>query len=331
MTLARARSARPLGGVAVAFDLSDLRTDLTLEAATIARRGLAGLPGVETQEEERHGIGVYRVRVVDEAGRRATGKAIGRYVTIEAVGLLRPDRALEERVARVLAAELGALLSLAPDAHVLVVGLGNSNATPDALGPRVVDQVLVTRHLRRRTPRDLAGGLRTVSAVAPGVLGQTGIETSDLITGIVRQVRPDAVIAVDALAARGIGRICSSIQLADTGIQPGSGVGSHRAGITKETLGVAQVVAVGIPTVVHAMTIAMDTVDLVAERVGGPLRDLPVEVKRRIVEDVLSPTVGDLMVTPKEIDELIADMARLVAAGINAALHPAVADRPFLL
>lgn len=308
-----------------------VRTDLALEAARLAGAGLESLPGVDTQDEMRGDVHVYRVAVRDKRGVRATGKEIGHYVTIDALGLRDRNRDLQEQVARALAAELERMLALPPDAHVLVVGLGNWNATPDALGPRVVDGLLVTRHLHEQVPSDMRGDLRTVSAIAPGVLGQTGIETSDIITGIVRQVRPDAVLAVDALAAHGIQRICSTIQLADTGIRPGSGVGSTREGISKESLGVDRVVAVGIPTVVHAMTIASDTIDLVVDRLkDGALIRLSPEEKRRLISEVLSPTIGDLMVTPKEIDQLMEDMARVVAAGINAALHPRVARQPSL-
>ncbi|MBE3589853.1 MAG: GPR endopeptidase [Firmicutes bacterium] len=320
--------------------VGELRTDLALEATQHAQKGqggLAGLPGVRV-EERRHGdIVVHRVDVLDEEGERATGKARGHYVTLDTPGVRNRDRGLQEQVARALAEEIRRMLPIGPDAHVLVVGLGNWNATPDALGPRVVDNLLVTRHLQNQVPADLRGGLRPVSAIAPGVLGLTGIETTDIIAGIVKEIRPDAVLAVDALAARSIRRICSTIQLADTGIRPGSGVGNDRGGISRETLGVEHVLAIGVPTVVHAFTIASDTVDLLIESLrsrpgfGDCFRNFSPEQKNRLIEEVLSPTVGDLMVTPKEIDVIIEDMSRVVAAGINAALHPRVAEQPTLV
>jgi spore protease len=217
------------------------------------------------------------------------------------------------------------------------VGLGNWNATPDALGPRVVENLLVTRHLGKQVPANLAGSLRPVAAIAPGVLGLTGIETGDVIRGIVDRIRPDAVIAVDALATRSIDRILRTVQIADTGIRPGSGVGNRRAGIDRDTLGVP-VVAVGVPTVVSAATIAGDAIELLAQRLeeaspsaADALRDLLGDDRHDVISEVLAPAVGDLMVTPKEIDILIDDMARIVSAGINAALHPQVAAQDLLL
>lgn len=312
--------------------IGELRTDLALEATQHAQQGLGQLPGVRV-EERRHGdVVVHRVEVLNEEGERATGKARGHYVTLDTPGVRNRDRAMQGQVARALADEIRHMMPIPPDAHVLVVGLGNWNATPDALGPRVVDNLLVTRHLQNQVPADLRGRLRPVSAIAPGVLGLTGIETTDIIAGIVKEIRPDAVLAIDALAARSIRRICSTIQLADTGIRPGSGVGNDRGGIHRETLGVDWVVAIGVPTVVHAFTIASDTVDLLIESLrsrpgfGDCFRHFSPEEKNRLIEEVLSPTVGDLMVTPKEIDVIIDDMSRVLAAGINAALHPGMAD-----
>ncbi len=310
------------------------RTDLALEAHEAARGRAARLPGVEFREERAGEVVVSSVTILDETGAAAMGKPPGRYVTIEARSLLRRDTEVREQVARRLAEELGRLLP-GPEARVFVVGLGNWKATPDALGPKVVARLLVTRHLADYVPADLQGGLGSLCALAPGVLGLTGLETVEIVEGVARRVSPDVVVAVDALAARSIGRILTTVQLSDAGIHPGSGVGNHRRALTRESLGIP-VVAVGVPTVVHAFTIAMDTVDLLVQRLRAThpfysyLDRLEGTRKHEVIQEVLHPFVGDLMVTPKEIDLLVDDLAEVVAAGINAAVHPRVRAQPSL-
>jgi len=305
-------------------------TDLAVEAIRPPER----IPGVAVEEDHRGLLQISRVRIESEEAELRVGKRRGRYITLEAPGLRRRNAALQEDTARALADELRSFLPEDPDAEILVVGLGNWNATPDALGPRVVGDLLITRHLRDQVPEDLRGGLRSLCAVAPGVLGTTGIETGEIIRAIVDRVKPDAMIAVDALASRSIERIAATIQLADTGIHPGSGVGNDRGDLSSETLGVP-VIAVGVPTVVHAFTIASDTIDLLIQRIPrraefAGLRAMGSEEKRRLIAEVLTPSVGDLMVTPKEVDVLIEDMSRIIAAGINAAVHPKIAQQPTL-
>lgn len=305
------------------------QTDLAIESFDAQ----VSPPGINIATEQSPGITVTRVQVLDETGAQQVGKPPGNYVTIEAPGLLDRSRDLQEKVAAALAQDLSRLLNLPPDAHVFVVGLGNWRATPDALGPQVMERLLVTRHLEQFVPADVKGRLRPVSALAPGVLGITGIETGEIIRGIVARIQPDAIIAVDALAARGLGRMLTTVQIADTGIHPGSGVGNHRAGITNETMGVP-VIAIGVPTVVQAATIAHHVVDVLLQHVRelngqqnqaySLLRDMEDSVRRAMVEQVLTTSVGPLMVTPKEIDVHIEQMADVVAAGINQALHPGV-------
>jgi spore protease len=309
---------------------SQVWTDLAVESIRTPER----IPGVAVEEDHRGLLQISRVRIETEEAELRVGKRRGRYITLEAPGLRRRNAALQEDTARALADELRSFLPEEQDAEILVVGLGNWNATPDALGPRVVGDLLITRHLREQVPEDLRGGLRSLCAVAPGVLGTTGIETSEIIRAIVDRIKPDAMIAVDALASRSIDRIAATIQLADTGIHPGSGVGNDRGDLSSETLGVP-VIAVGVPTVVHAFTIASDTVDLLIQRIPrraefAGLRAMGGEEKRRLIAEVLTPSVGDLMVTPKEIDVLIEDMSRIIAAGINAAVHPKIAQQPTL-
>lgn len=310
------------------FTQIDARTDLALEATDILRARVGReIPGVQVNEEKQDGLTVTRVQVLDERGEQAIGKVKGTYVTIEAPDLRQRNRELQEKVARVIGRELQGMLPPGNDYLVLVVGLGNWRATPDALGPRVVNNILVTRHLQDYVPQDLKGGLRPVAAIAPGVLGTTGIETGEVIRGIVDRIRPTAVVAIDALAARSVKRIMATIQIADSGIHPGSGVGTKRTGITRETLGVP-VMAIGVPTVVHAITIASETLDLLVDQLRGSnqlyhiLQQMGSQDQRRLIEEVLTPEVGDLMVTPKEVDALIDDTSHLLAGGINAALHP---------
>ncbi len=318
------------GGWHKVFSASDVRTDLALEAHAAARgTGPQEMPGVTVNEERGPDVSVTRMEIFTPQAAQLLGKTMGRYVTIEAPALRRRNRQLQEEVAGVLARELAALMNLNPWDEVLVVGLGNWNATPDALGPRVVGGLLVSRHLRAHVPPELANRLRGVAALAPGVLGLTGIETGEIVRGVVDRAAPQAVIVVDALAARSIDRIATTIQLADTGINPGSGVGNPRASITRDNLGVP-VYAIGVPTVVHAVTIANDTLDLVASQLQAqepawqPLAAMDRERKHSLISQVLSPEVGDLVVTPKEIDVLIRDISRAVAGGVNAALHPAI-------
>ena len=219
------------------------------------------------------------------------------------------------------ALEAAAFYRLLPElGAVLVIGLGNRRITADSLGPRVVDGVLVTRHMRENTPASLKGRLRAVSAVAPGVLGVTGMETAEVVRGIVEHTRPEAVIAVDALAARETARICTTMQIADTGIQPGSGVGNHRLGLNEESLGVP-VIAVGVPMVVYAATIARDALELLMEDLA-PDGEEHAGALDALVDRVVARRLGDLVVTPREVDERVTRMADLLALGINRALQP---------
>lgn len=225
-----------------------------------------------------------------------------------------------------LARELGGLIPLPRNATVLIVGLGNWNVTPDALGPRAVEKIVVTRHLQEMLSPELKGGVRSTCAIAPGVLGITGMETAEIVHGIVGTIKPDAVIAIDALAAASSHRVITTVQLANTGIHPGSGVGNRRFGLTEQSLGVP-VIAIGVPTVVHASTIAMDTINTLQQhasfaRYFKSMETLSDQDRQVIVRQVLPEALGDLMVTPKEVDRLIADIASVIAGGINQAMHP---------
>ena len=266
------------------------------------------------------GVTHTRIRIEDENAAELLGRRRGEYITVECRDLPRCDARKRELLARMLA--LGVRGMLPPEGEVLVVGLGNRNVTADALGTRVVERMLVTRHLQQTLASELRGRLRGVSAIAPGVLGITGIETAELCRGLVRHVRPQAVIAIDALAAYETDRICTTVQITDTGIQPGSGVGNHRLGLTEETLGV-KVIAVGVPMVVYASTIARDAMARLIRDYGmlEPEREHAADT---LLHQVTEGFLGEMVVTPREIDELVLNVASLLSDGLNQALHPSL-------
>lgn len=320
------------------LSLYSVRTDLALEAKEIASNRLGdAIPGVHTETSEDDGdMIVTRMDIASDEGARAVGKLPGHYVTIEVPRLREKDSDLQDRVATRLAQEFASFLQrigIGKEARVLIIGLGNYNVTPDALGPLVVENVMVTRHYFELMPEQVSPGYRPVSAVAPGVLGTTGIETSEIVQGIVEKSRPDLVIAIDALASRALERVNTTIQIADTGIHPGSGVGNKRKGLTKEFLHVP-VIAIGVPTVVYASTIVNSTMDMMlnhfknqtsnTNQIFGMLESMEENERLQLVKEVLDPVGHNLLVTPKDIDQFIEDMANIIASGLNAALHEAI-------
>lgn len=310
------------------------RLDLALEAQELASNQFGrSIPGVEIETEKDKGIMISRISILSKEGMDALGKMPGRYVTIEVPGLRRKDTELQDRVAMRFAKEFESFLhniGIQEDDKALIIGLGNANVTPDSLGPLVVDNVMVTRHFFEMMPEQTSNGYRPVSAVAPGVLGTTGIETGEIVQGIVEKSKPDFVIAVDALASRALERLNTTIQIADTGISPGSGIGNKRMGLTLETLGVP-VIAIGVPTVVYASTIVHNSFELVmnhfkqktnnTQYIFGVLDKMNAQERLEMVKEVLNPLGQDLLVTPKEIDEFIEDIANVLAIGLNAGLH----------
>lgn len=346
-----------------------VRTDLAVEAKDMYVEKEQGkkpnIKGVEIQNHEEKGIRVSYVKI-DEEGAERLGKKAGNYITIYADGVKNQDTKSQENAAGVLASELEKLLELnhvPEDGRGLIVGLGNWNVTPDALGPMTTEKILVTSHLFQLEYEMVSVGYRSVGAVTPGVMGVTGIETSEIIVGVIEQFKPDFVIAIDALASRSIERINETIQLSDSGIHPGSGVGNKRKELSKETLGVP-VIAIGVPTVVDAVTITNDTIDFLLKHLGnewnnkdrpfqalvpggfsfgkkkleekdmpsleqrktflGMVGTLSEEEKRALIKEVLTPMGHNMIVTPKEVDGFMKDMAHLLASGINAALHEKV-------
>lgn len=312
-----------------------IRTDLAIEAREFysKQEDKKDIPGVEVDMDKGENYTVTRVKVVEDIGARIMGKPKGNYITIEVPKLRENDKDLQDEAGKVLAGEVERLVNLSDQSVIMVVGLGNWNVTPDALGPRVVEHLLVTRHIKEYVPDQIDEGVRSVCAIAPGVLGITGIETSEIIRGIVDKVKPDIVIAIDALASRKMERISTTIQLADTGINPGSGVGNNRKELSRQSMGVP-VIAIGVPTVVDAATMANDTIDMVIDTLISEspksgefynmLKNMDKTEKYRLINEVISPYIGNLMVTPKEIDRLIDDMAIVIANGLNIALHPSI-------
>ena len=271
------------------------RTDLAAEAHELWQQSAGkttALGGVRARDETLQGLALHLVEILDSEGERALGKPRGTYLTLEVGALRRGDT---ETFARIAGAVNAALSPMLPETGcVLVAGIGNRNMTPDALGPRVLDHILVTRHLGKILP-----DLRPVAAVGAGVLGTTGMEVAEWVRGCAQRVKPAAVILVDALAARSLDRLCSTIQIADSGLVPGSGVGNHRMALDRSTLGVP-VISVGVPTVVEAATLARD---LTGREEGWEARE-------------------PFFVTPDSIDAKISDLAKLVGYGIDLALQP---------
>lgn len=312
--------------------MNNIRTDLAIEASAIYNKTdeeISKIDGVKVESEEFGEIKVTHVEVTNKSGEKAIGKEMGNYITIESPGIRSGDEECIDSTTRILAKELKKLLPKSQNFTVLAVGLGNWNVTPDALGPKVISDIKVTRHLFEYVPEYIDEETRSVCAVSPGVLGITGIETSEIIKGIVDMVRPDVIIAIDALASRKTNRISTTVQLADTGITPGSGVGNKRKGLNKEYLGVP-VIAIGVPTVVDAATVANDAIELLIENIrasakeGASMSGIAdtFDAKHRypLIKEVLTPYVGDLIVTPKEVDGIIEEVSLIISDAVNIAL-----------
>ena len=285
------------------------RTDLAVEAIE-NHKTAAALPHVRQSDRTLEGFAVHEVRILSEDAAREIGKPQGRYLTLELDALIRREEDAFPRACKALSTLLRELLPHPNDGPVLIAGLGNRMITPDAIGPQTADHVIATRHLVAQSPAIFADW-RPVSALAPGVLGQTGVETGEVICGVLDRVRPAAVIAVDALAAGRLSRLLRTVQLADTGITPGAGVGNARAAHNEETLGVP-VIAVGVPTVVDGATLAHE----ISSQLGQPACEA--------LDDLSQP----VMVTTRDIDREVADISRMIGYAVNMALHPhlSVAD-----
>ena len=300
----------------------NIRTDLAVEIRDMYKKAEKiedEIPGVKTDiENVEEGFTITEVKILSEEGSNALGKPIGSYYTLEADNLHLGIEEISTKVEKKISIILKSLLNLSTDDTVLVVGLGNEDVTPDSVGPTVVSKIDVTSHLIKYVPQYIKEGTRAVSAIIPGVLGTTGIETSDIIEAITEKINPDAVIVIDALAARNIKRIKNTIQIANTGIAPGSGVGNNRQRIDKELLGVP-VIAIGIPTVVDSKTIVSDVIEGIIAK-----ENVDVEKKEQyynFIENMLPGIENNSMVTPNEIDEVVTNISDIIANGINMALN----------
>lgn len=280
--------------------MTGFRTDLAVEEC---ERFSSPPQGVTQRIMDVGKARIIRIVVETEGAGEALGKPIGKYITVET----EPFYTVSDYDDGRQAAVSGEISKLLPsEGAVLVAGLGNTDITPDAFGVKVVSKILATRHLSGETTKDMGlGELRPVAAVATGVLGKTGIETGEILKGIVERIKPSAVIAVDALASKSLSRLGKTVQISDAGIIPGSGVGNARKELSQKSLGVP-VIAVGVPTVVDGATLVHDLVENFDE-----------ELSKRI-----SPEGKQMMVTPREIDLVVENAANLVALSINRALHP---------
>lgn len=311
-----------------------IRTDLAVEAKELYEKECSKkIQGVEVSNTKKGEIKITNVKVISDEGERAIGKPKGTYITIDMPRLVHYDADAMDNVSEVLAEELSKLIKLENNMTALVVGLGNWNITPDALGPKVTSRIMVTRHLKELVPNSIDERIRPVCALAPGVLGLTGMETSEIIKGVVNKIKPNLIICIDALASRKMERVNSTIQIGTTGISPGSGVGNRRMEISEKTLGIP-VIAIGVPTVVDAATMANDTIDMVLDEMirsseqGGKFYDMLKSIdkneKQKMIREILHPYVGNLMVTPKEVDMIIDSISKIIANGINISLQPAL-------
>lgn len=308
----------------------NFRTDLALERRDILRKNnnLDEIDGIETEEKNiDENLKITRVKITNENGEQAIGKKIGTYVTIDIKNLKLAEEDEVQKSSEILSEELREIISkhIAPQDDVLVVGLGNVYVTPDSLGPKVIKTIDVTRHIIKYLPQYIDENARPVSAISPGVLGTTGIETLEILEGIVQNVKPKLLIVIDALASRSIERISSTIQISDTGIVPGAGVGNTRKELSQNTLGIP-VLAIGIPTVVESAVLLNDCLDLFITKLQEEaksneyLNNLKNKDNYEEIKEALNPNDYNMIVTPKEIDELIENMSNIVSRGINYAM-----------
>lgn len=309
----------------------NIRTDLALEAKESFEEDDVKIRGVRVEEEEDKELEIRTTTVVIETenGAKTMGKPVGTYITMEAPNMSVPDEDYHREISRVLAGHVRSLMG-EEEQSVLVVGLGNRDVTPDALGPHVVNNLRITRHVIKEYGKmNLEEGqTHMTSAIVPGVMAQTGMETLEIIRGVVEETKPTLVIVIDALAARSTRRLSRTIQITNTGINPGSGVGNHRNGINAQCLGVP-VIAIGVPTVVDAATIVNDTMENLVEsmdhseqikNLGGALGTLNRVEKQQMIRELISPHLNTMFVTPKDIDETVKRISYTISEGLNMAL-----------
>ena len=310
-----------------------IRTDLALETQEKFKEDQVEIKGVKVEEEfvKESEIKITKVFIETENGAKIMGKPKGRYITLESPHMNEEDLGSHEKISKQIAEIMKEMLPKKQgEISVLVVGLGNREVTPDALGPRVVDHMMITRHILKEFGAYAFGKKEEniISGIAPGVMAQTGMESLEIIKGVVKQTNPDCIIVIDALAARNSRRLARTIQITDTGINPGSGVGNHRHGFHEESLGIP-VIAIGIPTVVDAATIVSDTMSNLIQamnkhsdlkNVGNALETLSEAESHDLIRELLSPNLNTMFVTPKDIDESVKRLSFMISEGLNMAL-----------
>lgn len=299
--------------------MNSIRTDLAVEAHEMASApSKKEIDGVEVSQYENDGVFVTIINITNKNGEMEIGKPIGKYITLEAPKLNYSNE-VYERACIELSRQIRSICNIKNSTKTLVAGLGNKLITPDALGPEVVSKLMITNHIKTYMSDFLDETYSSVCAIIPGVLGTTGIETTEIIKGVAEKIKPEIVIVVDALAARSVERISTTIQISDTGINPGSGVENKRTGINEKSIG-TKVIAIGVPTVVDAATIASDSIDA-AFGESERFNCFSGIDKREVINKALSENAGNMMVTPKDIDLVIQRAAKTIANGINLALH----------
>lgn len=301
----------------------EIRTDLALENREIYRSAQKiedEIPGIETEiDDSDSDILITKVKILSDEGANALGKPIGNYITIESQMMNDEVENIDNKIIQKVSEIIKDISHLVKSDTVLVVGLGNGDVTPDALGPKVIENLQITRHLIEYAPEYVKEGTRAVSAIIPGVLGTTGIETSEIVKGIVDRINPNLVIVIDALASKNMDRIGKTIQISDTGIIPGSGVGNSRFAITKDVLGVPTIV-IGVPTVVGVPTIVDEAIKYVIDKNEDETKKEELK-QTNYMKEILENKKFDFMVTPKDIDDIISNLSSLVADSINMALN----------
>ena len=308
-----------------------IRTDLALEATEICEEQSTALDGVVVDTKKLEDCTITTVEIINEIGSKIMNKEIGKYITLESDLMKFDDDDSREKVINYLKDELIEIFGTDQSKKTLIIGLGNWNITSDALGPRAVSKTLVTRHIFKNYNKDYDDDFSEVAALSPGVMGITGIETVEIVKSIVDKIKPDRVVAIDALASRKMDRVNSTIQISTGGIAPGGGVGNKRKALDKSYLGV-DVIAIGVPTVVDAATLTIDVLDLAIDNLIEAsqensefykmLTKLKEEEKYQLIKDSLDPYDKNLIVTPKDIDETIENLAIIISEGLNRSLHP---------
>jgi spore protease len=299
-----------------------IRTDLALEARESFPEDDVEIKGVILTEDydEKNDIRVSIVEIKDERGAKAMQKPIGTYITIEAPRISQSDDDYYRPASEEIAKQLRSLAGNLKKEEILVVGLGNREVTPDALGPQVVDNLFITRHLIREYGEDFKekNHLGNVSAISPGVMAQTGMETSEIIKGIIEETKPKLLIVIDALASRSVSRVNTTVQLTDTGISPGSGVGNNRKALNEESLG-TKVIAIGVPTVVDAATIVADTLTRYMQKNGFEEHDI-----NQFISEIREQQIENMFVTPKNIDDSIKRLSITISEALNSCFAQSV-------